>query len=54
MLATARELSYAPPSGPDSAPDRQAELNPFAGTEIAMALTWTEYAGASLAEVAEG
>src|SRR5215471_4350063 len=48
MLATARELAYAPPSGPDSAPERQPEANPFVGTEISMALTWTEYAGASL------
>jgi Domain of unknown function (DUF222) len=54
MLATARELAYAPPCEPDSPPDRQAESNPFVGTEISMALTWTEYAGASLAEVAEG
>jgi len=54
MLAVARELAYAPPCGPDSPPDRQPEPNPFVGTEISMALTWTEYAGASLAEVADG
>src|SRR6476661_1002262 len=53
MLAVARELAYAPPCEPDSPPQRQAESNPFVGTEISMALTWTEYAGASLAEVAE-
>ena len=27
MLATARELAYAPPSGPDSPPQRQGEAN---------------------------
>jgi Na+/H+ antiporter NhaD/arsenite permease-like protein len=49
MLAVARELAYAPPCGSDSPPDRQAEPNPFVGTEISMALTWTEYTAASLA-----
>ena len=52
MLTVARELAHAAPCGPDDPPSRQAEANPFVGTEIAFALTWTEYAGDSLAEVA--
>ena len=52
MLAVARELAYTPPCGIDSPPQRQAEANPYVGSEISFALTWTEYAGGALADVA--
>jgi Domain of unknown function (DUF222) len=52
LLSTVRELSYAPPSGPDSPPRRQAKPNPFVSSEISFALSWSEYAGGWLADVA--
>src|SRR5215831_13821107 len=52
LLVLARELAYTPPDGQDAAPVRDLGQEPDAGSEVAFALTWTEYAGGALVDTA--